>query len=164
MQRWEPPHYGRSMHIEGTGRFVFYAQWPVALFLPIFFFIGRGFVGAEVGWLGFFGIVYGLIVVALLFVPPVLTLFDREVRRARATRVAYDIASAVLWLGFLLGGLTVPDAGDSGPLDTALMTWWGISAAASAATFAVAFGLIGLSYLATLVTAIMGIARSRRAA
>lgn len=152
------------MHIEGTGRFVYYAQWPVAVFLPVFFFIGRGNVGAEVGWLGFFGLVYGVIVILVLLVPPALTLFDREVRRERATRLWYDIATAVLWLGFVLAGLTVPDAGDGGPLDTALMAWFGISAATSAALFALSAGFIGLSYLAALVTAIMGITRSRAAA
>lgn len=152
------------MHIEGTGRFVFYAQWPVAVFLPVFFFIGRGSVGAEVGWLGFFGLVYGLIVIAVLLVPPALTLFDREVRRERATRLWYDIASAVLWLGFLLGSMTVPDAGDSGSLDTVFMAWFGISPETSAAIFALAAGMIGLSYVAAFVTAIMGIAHSRRSA
>jgi hypothetical protein len=152
------------MNIEGTGRFVFYAQWPAAVFLPVFFFIGRGNVGAEVGWLGFFGLVYGVIVIAVLLVPPALTLFDREVRRARATRLRYDIATAVLWLGFLLGGMTVPDAGDSGALDTVFMAWFGISAETSAALFALAAALIGLAYLAAFVTAVMGIARSRRAA
>lgn len=149
------------MHIEGTGRFVYYAQWPVAVFLPVLFFLGRGNLGAGVGWLGFFGLVYGLVVIALLLVPPALTLFDREVRRGRATRLYYDIASAVLWLGFVLGALTVPDAGDSGPLDTVLMAWFGITAETSAALFAIAAGLIGLAYLATLVVAVMGIARGR---
>ncbi|MGN8552893.1 UNVERIFIED_CONTAM: hypothetical protein OHV15_09935 [Microbacterium sp. SLM126] len=152
------------MHIEGTGRFVFYAQWPVAVLLPVFFFVGRGNVGAGVGWLGFFGLVYGVIVIAVLLVPPALTLFDREVRRERATRLWYDIASAVLWLGFLIGGMTVPDAGDSGSLDTVFMAWFGISAETSAALFALAAGVIGLSYVAAFVTAIMGIARSRRVA
>jgi hypothetical protein len=151
------------MHIEGTGRFVFYAQWPVAVFLPVLFFIGRGNLGAEVGWLGFFGIVYGLIVIALLLVPPVITLFDPEVRRARSTRLFYDIASAVLWLGIVLGALTVPDSGDSGPLDTVLMAWFGITAQTSAALFAIAAGLIGLSYLAQLVLAVMGVTRGRAA-
>ena len=152
------------MHIEGTGRFVYYAQWPVAVFLPVLFFIGRGNLGAGVGWLGFFGLVYGLVVIALLLVPPALTLFDREVRRGRATRLYYDIASAALWLGFVLGALTVPDAGDSGPLDTVLMAWFGITAETSAALFAISAGLIGLAYLATLVLAVMGIARGRAAA
>ena len=95
-------------------------------------------------------------------VPPTLTLFDREVRRERATRLWYDIATAVLWLGFLLGGMTVPDAGDSGTLDTVFMAWFGISAETSAALFALAAALIGLAYLAAFVTAIMGITRSRR--
>ena len=149
------------MHIEGTGRFVYYAQWPVAVFLPVLFFLGRGNLGAGVGWLGFFGLVYGLVVIALLLVPPALTLFDREVRRGRATRLYYDIASAVLWLGFVLGALTVPDAGDSGPLDTVLMAWFGITAETSAALFAISAGLIGLAYLAALVVAVMGIARGR---
>ena len=152
------------MHIEGTGRFVYYAQWPVAVFLPVLFFIGRGNLGAGVGWLGFFGLVYGLVVIALLLVPPALTLFDREVRRGRATRLYYDIASAVLWLGFVLGALTVPDAGDSGPLDTVLMAWFGITAETSAALFAISAGLIGLAYLAALVVAVMGIARGRAVA
>ena len=152
------------MHIEGTGRFVFYAQWPVAVFLPVLFFIGRGNLGAEVGWLGFFGIVYGLIVIALLLVPPAITLFDPEVRRSRSTRLHYDIASAVLWLGIVLGALTVPDAGDSGPLDTVLMSWFGITAQTSAALFAIAAGLIGLAYLAQLVLAVRGVVRGRAAA
>ena len=114
--------------------------------------------------------IYGFLVAglltgaALLLVPPALTLFDGEVRRARATRLWYDIATALLWLGFVVGGLTVPDSGDSGPLDTALMVWFGISAETSAALFAVAAALIGLSYLAALVTAIRGIARARRVA
>ncbi len=151
------------MHIEGTGRFVYYAQWPAAVFLPVFFFIGRGNVGAGVGWLGFFGLVYGVIVIAALLVPPALTLFDREVRRARATRLWYDIASAVLWLGLLVAGMTVPDAADSGALDTVFMNWFGISAETSAALFALAAGITGLSYLAALVTASLGIAQARRA-
>lgn len=150
------------MHIEGTGRFVFYAQWPAAVFLPVFFFIGRGNVGAGVGWLGFFGLAYGLIVIAVLLVPPTLTLFDREVRRARSTRLWYDIASAVMWLALLVAGMTVPDAADSGALPTVFMNWFGITAETSAAVFALSAGLTGLSYLAAVVTATMGIAHARR--
>jgi hypothetical protein len=135
----------------------------VAVFLPVLFFIGRGNLGAEVGWLGFFGIVYGLIVIALLLVPPAITLFDPEVRRQRSTRLFYDIASAVLWLAIVLGALTVPDSGDSGPLDTVFMAWFGITAQTSAALFAISAGLIGLSYLAQLVLAVMGVTRGRAA-
>ena len=149
------------MHFEGTGRFVYYAQWPVAVFLPVLFFVGRGNLGAEVGWLGFFGLAYGVVVIALLLVAPALTLFDREARRARSTRLFYDIASAVLWLGFVLGALTVPDAGDSGALDTVLMSWFGITAQTSAALFAISAGLMGLAYVTQLVLAVRGIARGR---
>jgi len=151
------------MHIEGTGRVVFYAQWALALLLPLFFFLGRGSVGAELGWMAIVGIVYGAIVVALLLVPPILTLFDAEVRRARATRVRYDIASAVLWLGFVLGGLTVPDSGDSGHLDSVLMSWWNITYETSQALFVISAVLIGLAYVTTIVLAIMGIVHGRRA-
>ncbi|MDY0908263.1 hypothetical protein [Microbacterium sp. CFBP9034] len=152
------------MHIEGTGRIVFYAQWAMALLLPVFFFLGRGAVGAELGWMAIVGIVYGAVVVGLLLIPPVLTLFDTEVRRARATRVRYDLASAVLWLGFVLGGLTVPDSGDSGHLNSALMSWWNITEETSQALFVISAVLVGLAYLAMLVLAVWGIVIGRRAA
>lgn len=152
------------MRIARSGRFVFIAQWVLSVLLPVFFFLGRGLVGAELGWLGLLGIVYGLFVVALLLVPPLLTLFDREGRRARATRSAYDIATFVLWAAFVVGGLTVPDSGDSGHLDSAFTNWFGISYEASEALFAVAAGIIGLAYLATFVLAIAGIVRGRAAA
>ncbi|WP_109208561.1 MULTISPECIES: hypothetical protein [Microbacterium] len=151
------------MRIARSGRFVFVAQWIAAVLLPFFFFLGRGFVGAELGWLSFIGIVYGLLVVVLLLLPPLATLFDTEVRRARATRQAYDIATFVLWGGFVLASLSAPDAGDSGPLDSALMTWFGLSYDASAVVFTVAAALIGLAYLTTFVLAIAGLVRGRSA-
>ena len=100
----------------------------------------------------------------MLLLPPVMTLFDRTVRRGKATRFGYDISSFVLWAALLLGALTVPDSGDSGHLDSALTTWTGgaITYEASEAIFTVAAAVIGLAYLATLVFAIIGIARWRR--
>ncbi|SFR86434.1 hypothetical protein SAMN04487846_0071 [Microbacterium sp. cf046] len=152
------------MHIARSGRFVFVAQWVAAALLPVFFFLGRGLVGAQLGWMGIIGFVYGLFVVAILLVPPIMTLFDRTVRRGKATRFAYDIASFVLWAAFLLASLTVPDSGDSGHLDSALTTWTGggITYETSQAIFTVAAIAIGLAYLATVVLAIIGIARWRR--
>jgi hypothetical protein len=149
------------MRIARSGRFVVVAQWVAAVVLPVFFFLGRGLVGAELGWMGIIGIVYGIFVVALLVVPPLLTVFDRESRRARATRLAYDVSSFVLWGAFLLAALTVPDSGDSGHLDSAFATWFGISYEASQAVFAVAATVIGLAYLAAFVLAIAGIVRGR---
>ena len=128
------------MHIARSGRFVFVAQWVAVVLLPAFFFLGRGLVGAELGWMAIIGIVYGLLAVVVLLLPPVMTLFDRTVRRGKATRFAYDIASFVLWGAFLVAALSVPDSGDSGHLDSALTTWTGggITYETSEAVFAVA--------------------------
>jgi len=152
------------MHIARSGRFVFVAQWVAAVLLPLFFFLGRGLVGAQIGWMGIIGIVYGLVVVAILLVPPIMTLFDRTVRREKKTRFGYDLASFVLWGAFLLASLTVPDSGDSGHLDSAVTTWSGgaVSYETSEAIFTVAAILIGLAYLAAVVFAVIGIARWRR--
>ncbi|MGZ8804710.1 MAG: hypothetical protein ACXWZG_05340 [Microbacterium sp.] len=152
------------MHIARSGRFVFVAQWVAAVLLPVFFFIGRGLVGAQLGWMSVLGVVYGLFVIAILMVPPIMTLFDRTVRRSKTTRFGYDIASFVLWAAFLVASLTVPDSGDGGHLDSALTTWTGggISYETSEAVFTVAAVIIGLAYLATVVFGIIGIARWRR--
>jgi predicted RND superfamily exporter protein len=152
------------MRIARSGRFVFIGQWVAAVLLPVFFFLGRGLVGAELGWMAIIGIVYGLLVVAVLLVPPIMTLFDRTVRRRKATRVGYDIATFVLWAAFILAALSVPDSGDSGHLDSALTRWTGgaITYEASSMVFTVAAFVLGLAFLATVVFAIMGIARWRR--
>lgn len=152
------------MHIARSGRFVFVAQWVAAVLLPVFFFLGRGLVGAELGWMAILGIVYGLLVVVVLLLPPVMTLFDRTVRRGKATRFAYDIASFVLWGALLVAAITVPDSGDSGHLNSALTTWTGgaITYETSQAIFTVVAIVIGLAYLATVVLGIMGITRWRR--
>ena len=148
-----------------SGRFVFIAQWVLAVLLPLFFFLGRGLVGAQLGWMSVIGVVYGLVVIVILLGPPILTLFDAPVRTQRRTRVAYDVASVILWVVFLLAALTVPDSGDGGHLDTALTTWTGgaVGDAASTAIFSVAAILIGLAYLATFVIGVAGIVRGRSA-
>ncbi len=113
------------MRIARSGRFVFVAQWVMIVLLPLFFFLGRGLVGAGMGWLAVLGVVYGIVVIIVLAVPPVMTLFDRTVRRGKATRLGYDISSFVLWAAFVLAALTVPDAADGPPLDSALTAWTG---------------------------------------
>ena len=80
-----------------SGRFVFVAQWVFAVLLPIFFFIGRGVVGAQLGWLSVLGVIYGFFVIVLLLVPPMMTLFDRTVRRQKRTRWGYALSTIVLW-------------------------------------------------------------------
>ncbi|MGZ0712371.1 hypothetical protein ACWPKO_28945 (plasmid) [Coraliomargarita sp. W4R53] len=154
------------MKIARSGRFVFVAQWVAVIVLPGFFFIGRGLLGAEIGWMGVLGIVYGIPVVLLLLVPPLVALFDRDVRQARATRFAYDVSTFAMWSGFFIGGITMPDGGDVGPLDTALTVWTsgGVSYESSSAVFAVTLWAIGLSYLAAVASSVVGIVYSRRTA
>jgi TRAP-type C4-dicarboxylate transport system permease small subunit len=152
------------MRFAGSGRFVFIAQWVLAVLLPIFFFIGRDWVGADVGWLGLVGIVYGVFTILHLLVPPLLTLFDPEARRKRATRMGYDIATILLWLAIVVGALTVPDSGDSGHLDSALTTWTGVSYETSEAIFYATAIVLGIAYLAAFVLAVVGIVRGRRVA
>lgn len=152
------------MRIARSGRFVFVAQWVMVVLLPLFFFLGRGLVGAGMGWLAVLGVVYGIVVIIVLALPPVLTLMDRTVRRGKATRFGYDISSFMLWAAFVLAALTVPDAGDGPPLDPALTVWTGgaITPQTAEVIFAVAATGIGLAYLATLVFAIIGVVRWRR--
>lgn len=152
------------MQLARSGRFVFVAQWVAAVLLPVFLFIGRGFLGAELGWMAIIGIVYGAAVIALMLVPPILTLFDREGRRLRRTRGAYDIATFVLWAAFVVAAISVPDSNDSGHLDSAATTWTGgaIDYEASTSIFTAAAVVAGLAYLAILGLAIAGIVRGRR--
>ncbi|WP_439591037.1 hypothetical protein [Microbacterium sp.] len=152
------------MRIAGTGRFVFITQWVAAVVLPAFFFVGRAFVGADAGWLAVIGVVYGFFLILLMLLPPLLTVFDRDVRARKATRHWYDIATFVLWGAFLVASLTVPDAGDSGSVNTALTNWTGgaVSNDAAAVICGIAGIVIGIAYLATFVLAIMGIVRAGR--
>lgn len=152
------------MQLAQAGRTVFIAQWVLAVFLPVFVFIGRGFVGAQLGWMSVIGIVYGVFLIIALLVPPIIALFDAEARRARSVRQSYSLASAVLWLGLVMVGLTIPDAGDSGNLETALTAWFGISYESSVVIFAISAAAALLAWLVAIATAIAGIVRSRRAA
>ena len=47
------------MQFASSGRIVVIAQWVLAVLLPAFVFLGRGFVGAELGWMAVIGVVYG---------------------------------------------------------------------------------------------------------
>lgn len=151
------------MQFAASGRIVVIAQWLLAVLLPVFVFIGRGFVGAELGWMAVIGIVYGWIIIVLLLVPPVITLFDTEARRNGTVRELYAVFTAIVWFGLLLAGITIPDAGDSGHLPTALTAWTGASEGVSTAVFNAGAGIAVLGWIAAIVAAVMGVVRSRRA-
>jgi predicted RND superfamily exporter protein len=151
------------MQMTRLGRFVFVAQWFAAVLLPLFVVLGRGLVGADLGWMAVIGIIYGAFVILLLLVPPLVTLFDREVRAARAERSAFAITSIVLWAAIVVTGLSIPDSGDSGHLDSALMTWTGMSYEVSTSIFAIASAVVGVAYLIAFILAIVGIVRGSSA-
>src|SRR5690606_8140776 len=97
------------MQITRSGRFVFVAQWIFALVLPLFAIVGRIFIGSPIGWMMVIGVWFGLLGVLALYVPPILTLFGREVRRRKATRRGYTISSWVLWVAIVVLGITIVD-------------------------------------------------------
>jgi hypothetical protein len=156
--------YGRTMELSRTGRFVFVAQWPAALVFPAFLIVGRGLVGAELGWLAIIGILYGIVLIALMLVPPVLAVIDRRVREARRTRLAYDILTFVLWAAFLVAGVTAPDSSDAGHLRSAVTVWTGgaIDYDTAESIFAGALLAILLAWGAVVAVAIAGIVRGAR--
>ena len=153
------------MRITSSGRFVFRAQWVLPVLLTLFLLFGRGLVGSPLGWMAFIGIWIAFPLLIAMYVPPLLTLADREVRAAGATRRAYSIASWVLWVALVVTALTVVDGGDSGEVGSALTVWTGEALSSEASmTLMIVGGLVSLTALAvTFVLAILGIVRSRSA-
>jgi hypothetical protein len=152
------------MQFAASGRVVVIAQWVLAVLLPAFVFLGRGLVGAELGWMAVVGVVYGWIFIVLLLVPPLITLFDTEARRSGTVRELYAVFTAIIWFGLLLAGVTIPDSGDSGHLTSALSAWTGVSYEVSSAVFNAGAGVAALAWIAAGVVAVLGAVRGRRAA
>lgn len=152
------------MRIARSGRFVFLAQWVLPFLLLLFLVVGRGLVGSPLGWMAVIGIWVGLPVLIALYLPPLLTVFDRDVRATKATRTAYSIATGVLWIALVVTALAVVDGGDDGTSGSALTVWTGggLSAGASYALMTVA-GLVATAALViSFVLAIVGIVWARR--
>jgi hypothetical protein len=119
-------------------------------------------VGSVPGWLTIVGWIYAIPVVALLLIPPIVTLFDRQAERERSSRLAYVVSSWILWSALFVMGLAVPDADDTGARYSALSASSGISLDVSVSLFSGAsFVAIG-AFLAQLVTASLSVAQSRK--
>lgn len=147
-----------------SGRFVFVVQWILAVLLPVWIFLGRELVGAQVGWMAVIGIVYGGFGILFLLVPPLVSLFDREVRRRKSERAAYSVAMTVAWVALFLSALVIPDSGDSGHLDAALTVWTGgaIGYDVTEPTFAALLVLTLFALVAAIALAITGAVRASR--
>lgn len=85
------------MRIARSGRFVFVAQWVMIVLLPLVFFLGRGLVGAGVGWLAVLGVVYGIVVIIVLAVPPVFTASAMMIGLAYLATVVFGIIGIARW-------------------------------------------------------------------
>lgn len=153
------------MQLAPRGRFVFVAQWVLAVLLPVFVFVGRWLVGAELGWMAVIGVaVFGVPTIVILLLPPIVALLDRPARIARSVRAPYALATGVLWGALVVGGITIPDSGDSGHLVSALSRWTGLPYETSEQIFYVAFVVSVLAWLGAMTAAIAGAVSSRRTA
>lgn len=153
-----------AMQSSLSGRVAFIAQWIVPVVFTFFLFWGRAFVGAELGWLSVVGILFAIVMVVLLYIAPVLTIFDRDVRPTGTARSSYAMVSLLLWIALFVMAISVPDQADGPPLPTALTVWThgGISVEMSSFIFTLAFVFGAIMWVATITLAIMGIVRSRR--
>ena len=150
------------MQLAPSGRFVFVAQWVLAVVLPLFLFLGRAALGAPLGWTAVLGAGFGALITVLLLVPPVLALFDPVAREARSVRSRYALVTIVMWVGLVVAALAIPDADDAGELPSVLGVWFGVPGAGSVIVFGIAAGVAMLAWIAAVVTAIHGIVAGRR--
>lgn len=153
--------YSRGMRI--TGRFVRIFQWIAPVAMPLLVMVGKSLLGAPSGWMMLFAIIFGPIVVLAMYVPPVIVAFDRQARAARGTRLAYDIASYVIWGAFVLIMLTLVDGGDSPPFGSVLSIWGLIDDDLSSVLTSLGFFIAVLAWLTAIITASLGVAASRGA-
>jgi len=150
------------MQLSPSGRIVFVAQWVLALILPMFVFLGRGLLGAQLGWTAVIGAGYGAIITLLLIVPPILALIDPVARAARSVRGRYAFATVMIWTGAIVAGLSIPDSDDEGFLDSAVSAWFGMPYEVSIVIFGVASGVAMVAWVAAVVFAVQGIRAGRR--
>lgn len=150
------------MQFASSGRFVFIAQWVLAVLLPVWVVIGRGLVGAPLGWWVVLGAIYGIVFVIGLLVPPVIALFDRPARRRATVRTGYAVSMIAVWVPMFLSGLAIPDGGDDGIVGSALMKWTGMSEDASMIIFLLCGAVAFVAWLAALAFAIASVVRGSR--
>ncbi|WP_144793467.1 hypothetical protein [Microbacterium paludicola] len=144
-----------------TNRFVRVFQWIAPVLLTGFVVFGRGLLGAPLGWMAAIGLFLGPVVALLMYIPPVVFVFDRVAAAARKSRLAYDITSYVLWASLIVMGLTLQDGGDDGVYGSVLSEWGVLGDDATVLAFAVAMMIASVAWLATLAAAITSVTLSR---
>jgi len=152
------------MQVTGYGRFVFIAQWILAVLLPFWILGGRAVLGVDLGWAVFLGFLIAAAMLVGMLVPGFVSLGDREVRQAKAERSGFSSTMTVAWVAAFLAGMALPDGGDDRAYPSALMMWFGISEDASSITFLTLIGVCTVALVVSLVLAIVGISRAARTA
>ncbi|MGC3953299.1 MAG: hypothetical protein QM804_03420 [Propionicimonas sp.] len=150
------------MRITVRHRWVTGWQWAFAIVLPVFIVMGRALLGAELGWIAVIGVFYGVPVMLALLLPPFLTRFDRQARRAFSVREPYARACFVEWSGLLLAGLAIPDADDQGALPSVLSRWFGLSPDVSTVVFYLAVMVAVVAWAIALAAAGWGISAAQQ--
>lgn len=158
----DPTAFRTPWSLTRPGRFVWMMQWWAPVILPFWVLLGRGFVGAGLGFVGIFGFVaIGVPSLIVLYIPALITLGDNDVRIARKTRFAYSIGACLLWGILLVTGLFVPDSSDGGPMPSAVMTWTsgGIAIDQSLIIMTVGIGVAAAADVAVIGLAVAGCSR-----
>lgn len=146
-----------------TGRFVRVFQWIAPVLMPVLVLFSRELLGARAGWLTVIIIVIFLPwLVPAMYVPAILTVFDRDVRTARRTRSGYGLSCWVVWASMIGMLFTLYDAADDNRGSSVLSVWWGVTEGQSTAAFLVFVVIGALALSAAIVVAIVGIVVSRR--
>lgn len=148
------------MRMSGT-RFVRVFQWIAPVLLPGLIAFGRGFLGAPMGWMTLFAMIFGPFVVIAMYFAPIIVIFDRDAKAARRTRLFYDIACWITWVALLVLMFTLEDGGDSPPFGSVVSTWGVMSSEASTSVFLIAMMIAILGWLGSLAAAIAGVVSSR---
>lgn len=144
-----------------TNRFVRVFQWIAPVLLPAFVVLGRGLLGAPLGWMAAIGIFVAPIMTIAMYASAIVFIFDKDAAAAKTGRLAYDVSNYVLWAALIAMGFTIQDGGDIGEYGSVLSTWGVISNDATVIIFPVFMTIAGLAWLATLITAIMCVVESR---
>ncbi len=107
--------------MELTARRTRVLQWIMPIVLLAWASYGRGLLGTG-GWMTLIIIVYSPFILLALYALPIITLFDRDVKAARAVRHGYAVATWVMWGALFVFALALPDVGDTpGTIPSVLM-------------------------------------------
>lgn len=144
-----------------SSRFVAIVHWIAPVVLMLFLAFGRGLFGAPMGWMLAIVVWTAPLTLPALYIPPILTLFDRDVRTTKRARTAYSVATIGLWLSLIVLTFALVDGGDDGTYGSVLTTW-GASDDVSGALTVWSIFVAAIALVAAFVLAVIGIVLSRQ--